>query len=147
MRLVVGPAFVVHQPFEWLTGPRGADEDLDFAAVIGFTAGNRGVHDLNRHILLGNAISTGHPVAYDGARLGRRGGQSHFRQPSEEGLRPAGWEDHDRAVHEAAVSRDVRGEVPGRAIGQYFGEQSAGAQRAGELHDPSDAPHIDILER
>ncbi|WP_460351246.1 hypothetical protein [Actinoallomurus acanthiterrae] len=49
-------------------------------------------------------------------------------------------------MRDAAVPRDLRGDVCGRATGQDLGEQLAGAQRPGEVHDPSDASGIDVLE-
>jgi hypothetical protein len=90
MRLVVGSAFVIHQPAESFSGPGRAKEDLEFTAAGGLTAGNRGVHDLDRQILLRNSISAGHPLAYDGTRPWRPGVQSDGRQLSVEAVRPAG---------------------------------------------------------
>ncbi|GLY87452.1 hypothetical protein [Actinoallomurus iriomotensis] len=123
MRLVVGSAFVIQQPFESFPGPGRAKEDLKLAPAVGLTAGNRGVHDLDRQIL---PISACQPLAYDGARPWRPGVQPDTRQLSDATVRPTGGKDHDRAVREAAMSRDVRDDVRGHATGRDFGEKFEG---------------------
>ncbi|WP_345466837.1 hypothetical protein [Actinoallomurus oryzae] len=129
MRLVVGSAFVIHQPAESFSGPGRAKEDLEFTAAGGLTAGNRGVHDLDRQILLRNSISAGHPLAYDGTRPWRPGVQSDGRQLSVEAVRPAGRTD-GKTMTEPCAKRQCRAMSATTRAGVPPGMISASSSKA-----------------